>query len=373
MSEMRIRKIDGGAVVDLEAGDAVASINYIGSTFIRNIKVSINGREISDSNSLYMFKSYLDAELSLPKSSKETYLSAAGYYTDGNDQQDAAANPGFTSRQALFQRSRTAQFISKLDVDLFNQPNYMIGGVEIEIEITPNDSAFCVLEPANTNNLIFVFEITSLRLYVKNLELMSGLAYDLSQKLEKTPARYALRRTSMFSHHISAGRTEFSTLLFSEQVPRRIVVGLLSSTRYDGRKHLSPFNFQPHGVRELTIFANGRTYPSNLYNLDYRDTHNLYTRAFHDTCEALGFANSVESNGIDIHKFKNGWCLYVFNLTNSGEDNPCFDLVTDGSCNINIKFRAQVPAEGLTLIALAERDSLLMIDRNRTVVADYHA
>jgi hypothetical protein len=107
--------------------------------------------------------------------------------------------------------------------------------------------------------------------------------------------------------------------------------------------------------------------------LDYRDTHNLYTRAFHDTCEALGFANSVESNGIDIHKFKNGWCLYVFNLTNSGEDNPCFDLVTDGSCNINIKFRAQVPAEGLTLIALAERDSLLMIDRNRTVVADYHA
>jgi len=42
---------------------------------------------------LYMYKSYLDAELSLPKSAKGTYLSAAGYYTDEN--QDAAANEGF--------------------------------------------------------------------------------------------------------------------------------------------------------------------------------------------------------------------------------------------------------------------------------------
>jgi hypothetical protein len=74
-----------------------------------------------------------------------------------------------------------------------------------------------------------------------------------------------------------------------------------------------------------------------------------------------------------MDKFKAGWCLYVFNLTNSGEDNPCFDLITEGSCNINIKFTTAVPAGGLVMIALAERDSLLFIDKNRTVVSDYHA
>jgi hypothetical protein len=315
-----------------------------------------------------MYKAYLDAELSLPKSAKETYLTSAGYYTD--EDQDAALNAGFTSRQELFQRSRTVQLISKIDVDIFNQPNYMISGIEIEIEITPNDTNFCILEPTATATA-YRLEIMNLRLYVKSLELMSGLAYDISQKLEKSPARYAIRRTSVKSHFISENRTEFSTLLFSEQVPRRVVVGLLSNDRYIGNKGLSPFKFMPFDVRELTLYANGRTYPSNLYNLDYGN--NKYTRAFHDTCEALGFANSVESNGINIKKYKEGWCIYVFNLTNSGEDNPCFDLITEGSCNINIKFSNPVPAGGIVLIALAERDSLLFIDRNRSVVSDYHA
>jgi hypothetical protein len=369
---MKIQKQNAttNAWENLIATDQVSPINYIGSTFIKNIKVSINGREINDSNSLYMYKSYLDAELSLPKSAKDSYLGAAGYYSDTEAQQDNHANPGFVKRAALFATSRTAQFISKIDVDLFNQPNYMISGVEIEIEITPNDTNFCIIEePATTT--VYRLEFENLRLYVKSLELMSGLAYDISQKLEKAPARYAIRRTSVKSHFISENRTEFSTLLFSEQVPRRVVVGLISNARYIGGKSLSPFNFQPHGVRELTLYANGRTYPSNLYNLDYAS--NKYTRAFHDTCEALGFANSVESNGLTMDKFKAGWCLYVFNLTNSGEDNPCFDLITEGSCNINIKFTTAVPAGGLVLIALAERDSLLFIDKNRTVVSDYHA
>jgi len=366
---MKIKKQNNaGEWIDLVATDRVATINYIGSTFIKNVKVTLNGREINDSNSLYMYKSYLDAELSLPKSAKETYLSAAGYYTDEN--QDAAANEGFNNRLELFQTSRTVQLISKIDVDLFNQPNYMISGVEIEVEITPNDTNFCILEPTHTNTN-YKLEINNLRLYVKSLELMSGLAYDISQKLEKSPARYAIRRTSVKSHFISENRTEFSTLLFSEQVPRRVVVGLLSNDRYIGNKNLSPFKFMPFDVRELTLYANGRTYPSNLYNLDY--ANGKYTRAFHDTCEAMGFANSVESNGINLKKFKEGWCVYVFNLTNSGEDNPCFDLITEGSCNINIKFSQPVPAGGIVLIAMAERDSLLFIDRNRSVVSDYHA
>jgi hypothetical protein len=175
----------------------------------------------------------------------------------------------------------------------------------------------------------------------------------------------------MINRFISAGRTEFSALLFSDQVPRRIVVGMVSNDRFVGAINLSPFKFMPFNTRELTISANGRTYPSNLYNLSYGT--NQYTRAFHDTCEALGYANSTESNGIDMSKFKDGCCIYVFNLTNSGEDNPCFDLITDGSCNINIKFSDAVPDGGIELIALAERDGLLFIDRNRTVVSDFNA
>jgi hypothetical protein len=87
--------------------------------------------------------------------------------------------------------------------------------------------------------------------------------------------------------------------------------------------------------------------------------------------EALGFTNSSESNGININNFADGWNIYSFNLTNSGEQNPCFDLISEGSTTVNIKFSQPVPAGGIVLIALAEFDSLLYIDKLRNVLSDY--
>jgi hypothetical protein len=77
----------------------------------------------------------------------------------------------------------------------------------------------------------------------------------------------------------------------------------------------------------------------------------------------LGFAYTNESNGIDYSMFKNGWCIYVFNLTNSQEDSEGFELVKDGCTSVEIRFSTPVPAGGVTLIAYAEADGLILIDR----------
>jgi len=61
--------------------------------------------------------------------------------------------------------------------------------------------------------------------------------------------------------------------------------------------------------------------------------------------------------------FKNGWCIYVFNLTNSQEDSEGFELVKDGCTSVEIRFSSPVPAGGITLIAYAEADGLILIDR----------
>jgi hypothetical protein len=49
-TEMRIRRKNGGNPIDLPNGEQVAPIQMIGATFIKNIKVTINGRQIYDSN-----------------------------------------------------------------------------------------------------------------------------------------------------------------------------------------------------------------------------------------------------------------------------------------------------------------------------------
>jgi hypothetical protein len=50
-------------------------------------------------------------------------------------------------------------------------------------------------------------------------------------------------------------------------------------------------------------------------------------------------------------------------LTNSQEDSQGFELVKDGSTTITIRFTTPVPMGGIQLIAYAEADGLIMIDR----------
>ena len=102
--------------------------------------------------------------------------------------------------------------------------------------------------------------------------------------------------------------------IFTDEVPRRLIIGLLDHEAYIGHKNKSPFNFKPYDVRDIKIVANGREYTATPFNLKYGKK--LYALAYHHTLDNLGFAFTAESNGITYSMYKKGWNLYVFNLTN---------------------------------------------------------
>lgn len=364
--EFRIRKLNqNGQLVDLTIGDDVAPIQMIGQTFINNMRISINGREVFNSNSLYAYKSYFSHELSYPLAAKNSHLQTAGYYADDEDNLETGS--GVNARKALFSASKTAQFMAKIDADLFNQPLLLISQTEIDIEILPNNANFVLIAPnAGTN---YRFEVISCKLYVKKVDLMDGLALEISRKLEMKPARYAVRKTQMKSLFINTGHTEFNANLFMDQVPRRITLGLVANADYVGRITSSPFNMRPFKIREISIIANGRCYPQAPYAFDF--PKNQYVRAFNDMNDAIGFNNSLDGNGITYKAYGKNRCIFVFNLTNSGEDQGgLFDLIKSGTTAVNIKFNEAVPDGGITLICMGEMDSLVMLDKNRTIASD---
>uniref|UniRef100_A0A1I8C042 Uncharacterized protein n=1 Tax=Meloidogyne hapla TaxID=6305 RepID=A0A1I8C042_MELHA len=341
-TEFRIRKEDAnGLLVNLVATDNVAPIQLIGHTFINNMRISINGREVFNSNSLMAYKSYLSHELSFSTGAKSSHLSVAGHY--GDKGLSLESGDGYTARKARFASSTTAQFMAKIDADLFNQPLYLINHCEIDIEILPNESKFVLIAPANAGiaqTTRYHFEVVSCKLYVKKVDIMDG-----------------------------QGRYEFNANLFMDQIPRRIILGLVSNNDYVGAFGRSPFNFQPFNMREINIIANGRSYPQASYDLDFPS--GKFARAFNDMNEAIGFANSLESNGISFEQYAYSHCIFVFNLTNSGEDQSgLFDLIKNGTTAGNIKFSKPIPEGGVMLIVMGEADSLIMLDKNRTITSD---
>jgi hypothetical protein len=102
--------------------------------------------------------------------------------------------------------------------------------------------------------------------------------------------------------------------------------------------------------------------------LDYSNKNCV--RAYYDQQDNLGFAFSNESNGITYSMFRKGWNIYVFNLTNSLENDPGFQLIKEGTTAIYVKFEKPVPARGITMVAFGEVDSLMLIDKNRSLTSD---
>ncbi|CAK5073483.1 unnamed protein product [Meloidogyne enterolobii] len=201
------------------------------------------------------------------------------------------------------------------------------------------------------------------------MDLMDGLALDIARKLDIKPARYAIRKTMMKPLFISQGRYEFNANLFMDQIPRRITLGLVANSDYVGNFGRSPFNFQHFNVREISIIANGRSYPQAPYDFDY--INGKYVRAFNDMNDAIGLATSSESNGINYLQYGITHCIYIFNLTNSGDDQGgLFDLIKNGTTAVNIKFSQPVPDGGIMLVAMGEADSLIILDKNRTIASD---
>ncbi|KAL3123684.1 hypothetical protein niasHT_002766 [Heterodera trifolii] len=333
-TEFKLKKVaDDGVVVDVPANAAVGLIQMPGATFIRNLKVHINQREVYDSNQLYSYKVFLDTELSYPVAAKEAYFGVAGYFRDSDP---TKVND---RRKKAVEEIKGFQAISKLSADIFNQDLYMISNVEIDIELALQSDDFMIHQEA-ANRDKYTLEVVDCRLIVKTVDLMDGLSLDIAKKLDMEPARYGIRKTLMKSLFITGGRYDFSANLFTEEVPRRVIIGLVPNQNYIGhnQKILQP--------------PQRKTYPQFPYNLDYKN--NRYARAYHDTQEHLGMACTTESNGISYSMFKTAYCLYVFQMTNAQEDSPGFELIKEGCTAVNIRFAEAVPNEGVTLIAYAD-------------------
>lgn len=373
-TEMQIVKKLGAGHVPITAEDKVGVIQGVGAVWPRNIRILINGREQYNSNQLYAYKAYMDMELSYNRSVKSSYLKSCGYYpsAESSTNVDDKEDTGYKARKALFAEGKKVQFYTKLNADIFSSDLYLVNNVSIEIVIDPHDSKFLLLNyddnPAGTE---YKLVITELKLFCKYVEVMPGVAIDIEQRLQKTPARYAVRRSELKSMVITGGRTQFQTNVFNDQLPRRVIVALVDTAAYNGAMDKNPFRFKSNHVRDISLVSGGVTWPSVLYNMDWNA--GTYMRCYHDFMAGIGLANSLESNGISPQQFKDGWCFFTFVMTSDLENTPAFELIKAGTTSLMIHFSEKVPTEGLVAIVYGEFDGLLFIDHNRQLTSDVTA
>ena len=350
--------------------DAVfAPVNYWLHSLFSQVDVLLNNTLVTPSENTYPYRAYIESTLNYGREAKTTHLTSALYYQDTASQMNslnADNNAGFRERHARAVAGRDVDMIGRLHCDIFHQERYLLNNVDVKIRLIPSKNTFNIMAAGDNFKSI----ISHASMFVRKVRLNPAVTLSHAKALERGTAKYPLKRVVVKTFSIPRGNVSVvQDNLFLSQTPNRLVIGLVDSAAFNGESTSNPFNFQMLGLSFLSLYLDGKQVPSKPLQPNF--VTGQYVRSFFNLMVSSGLANQDAGSNISRQDFAGGFALYSMDLTPSLiDDNQLFELVKSGALRMELKFDAPL-AQSVTVVVWAEMDSVLEIDRNRTVLTDF--
>lgn len=348
--------------------------NFIHSLFAE-VDVRLNGTLISSTNNTYAYRAYLETLLSYGRDAKKSFLTAGLYYKDTagamdmNDvtKKEGEENEGLISRHSFFQDGDTVDLMGFIHSDMFFQDKYLPSDVGLRIRLVRNKDSFCLMSDADTAD--FKVKIRDCKLFVRKAKLTPSVFLAHAQALEKTTAKYPIKRVVCKTYTIPAGNlSSTQENLFSGQLPSRIILGIVDNDAFNGCYTKNPFNFKHFDVSQISIYLDGQL--SSIKPLELNYEANQYITGYLSLFQGTNKYKKDSGNDINRDEYGEGYSLYAYDLTPDMNDDNYFNLVREGSVRVDLKFRKPLP-NVVNVIALAESENMLQIDKFRNITHDY--
>ena len=153
------------------------------------------------------------------------------------------------------------------------------------------------------------------------------------------------------------------------QLPKIVILGILSNSGFSGTHDKSPFNFLNFGLSHVAAEIEGKTYPGRGYDMDFTNAHSA--SAYEGSLDCLDRLS--EGNGelpFDRFGFQDSFTLHGFDFTVARTSMSHLALIRTG--NLNFMFRFKNPlAEAVIVVCMLVFDNIIEITNSRQVIFDY--
>ena len=363
----KVTKRDGSGID--EAAKSTTANNLLHTLFAQ-ADIFLNDRIIDPSISTYGYKSYIETLLNYDEAAQTSQLTGSGWYLDSagkfNVADPAGENEGAKKRFNLIKNGASVELIGRPHCNFFFQHKLLLPGVNLKLRLTRARDDFVLMTSAGSPELKIT--IQEAFLYVKSVSVAPPVVLGHAEALEKTPAKYSLRRSQVTAYTIPSGSlTSSKDNLFIGYLPRRLIVGLVSNKTFAGNKETNPFEFAHFDTSYMAVSLNGRTIPSQplTFNFDKDQYIRGYTTLFANT----GRLNRNEGN-LSREDYPKGNFLTCLNLSPDHSDGTHFNIKNTGTVKLDLHFAKALP-ESVTVIVYAEFDAVVEINKNRAVLLDY--
>ena len=256
--------------------------------------------------------------------------------------------------------------IGRIHTDIFFQDRYMLNEVNAKIKLIRSNDAFCLMA---TGAQQFKAVVTAASLLIRKIKVSPSVFLAHARTLESGTAKYPIRRVICKSFTVPAGYLDVShEKLFSGQLPVRLIVGLVDNRAYNGDRERNPFNFQHFSLTEIAIYLDGQLHGLKPLELDF--TAGRYIAAYAGLFGGTNKINRDEGNDVSRPDFANGYALYAYDLTPDLAEDDHVNLARQGTVRLDLKFGAAL-GHTVTVVAYAEFENMIEIDRNRNIVFDF--
>lgn len=338
---------------ELPENAAVTPVNYFFYSLFNDVVLSLNDTVIEGGNHMYAYKSVLESMFNFAEDTKRIQLEPTGYSEMDN------------IRKGWIAKSKFCDLAGALRLDFFNQPRYLIPGVNARLQLLRSKPGFSVV--AKSSNP--VLEIKKAILYVRRVKVNRAVALGHELGLLKSNALYPLTRSKIVSYTIAKGSLSyFKDNIFSAmRLPKFVIVCLVGANSFNGDYNSDPFNFQHFNVNSVGLLYDGQSVPfREFYEPDFQN--NLYTRDYMiSIIQNTEHFNTNRNNGITMENFASkGQCFFTFNLTPDWNMSGC-QVPRDGNLRLDLSF-AKPLDEGINVILYALFDDEIQIGKNKQVI-----
>lgn len=327
--------------------------NYFLNSLFKQVTVSVNGVQITENMTNFMYKSYLEALLAYSEDAKSSHLSSAFWESDE------------AKRCDLLNSGKDFEMLGRLHLDLTHQPRGFPGPCNILIKLDLNAPEFLF---KSAKNKPFV-KFTDVTLNVTRCVLSPQALKAYKTKHHKTSAHIPFSRT-----YVRAIPIKTKTLdeqledVCRGRMPRKLYFTMVSNKAYNGDLKEDPFKLSHYNLTYFAAYIDGVQYPTQAFKPDFKT--GMCKREYMGLFRALGQNNTDSYARISFEDFKSNYPILAVEFEPDLGGADCFgDIVNparEGSLRIELKF-AEALAEAVTAIVYLEFDGDLEIDSNNVV------
>ena len=310
---LRCRILQAGVGNDLEANKKVAPVNNFFHSMFNSIDLYLNNKLVTSNMDTYPYRAYLE-NFSFGSDVKQNQLKAGEFwYQDETTKFRDWESNAIKARMAAVAESKPFELMGRLHLDLAMQEKYLPNGIEIRLRLNRASPQFCLMV-GEDDAYPSVVKIDVAKVSVRTVQLLPAITNDLNQTIAQKQAKFPIRRVEVKTFTINAGlRSKIEDHLFQGQLPKRLFIGMVTNEEFNGSYASNPFKFSHFRLSKLDVTCDGH----NIYGRPSEPNFNddLYLRSYMSLYQALSSQNQVQNCNISLQDYKDGYCLWGFDLT----------------------------------------------------------